>query len=203
MSPRKQLQDQLWRITEIYLNAKENFNYCYYLHRPDTKEEAEYIAIDRSLLFIRHSLWRLTIIELSKLYSSKENDKFNLHKLVNRFSEEGFCSKLGIDFSDVLIWESQIISKGVAIENVNTLRDKIYAHTDPNKDSYKTIDLFFHDIETLLEIAASIIKDINLKVFAITADLKTPTFDRKDFDMVRILAKCHRAEIDQILNLKK
>ena len=27
----EELKKETWRITEIYLNAKGNFNYCYYL----------------------------------------------------------------------------------------------------------------------------------------------------------------------------
>ena len=79
MTKVEELKKETWRIVEIYLSAKENFNYCHYLHEPDTREEAEYLKVDRDLRFIRHSLWRLSIIELAKLFSDrKSTHKFNL-----------------------------------------------------------------------------------------------------------------------------
>jgi AbiU2 len=203
MNKKDQLRIQVAQIAEIFLTAKENFNYCYYLHNPSTPEESEYLKVDRNLNFIRHSLWRMSVIELVKLYSSKENDKFNLQKILNRLSPGGDYAELGIDYFDIVRWESRLLGKEIAISNIVTLRDKIYAHTDPNKNDYKQLEVYFYDIEELLEIAATIIKDIYLKVFQTTINLKTPTFDRTDFDLVKVLAKAHRDSVQAILDLKK
>src|SRR6478672_11347689 len=130
MSKKGELSEELSRITEIFFNAKENFNYCFYLHKPDTKAESEYLDVDRDLKFIRHSLWRLTIIELAKLFSKKENDRFNLRRFLSKLPPNGYYGGLKISQEKIAEWETLMLNQEKTIDHVLILRDKIYAHTD-------------------------------------------------------------------------
>lgn len=49
-------------MTLIYIEAKENFRFCYHFHVGKTEEENRYIQVDSHLRFIGHSLWRLTLM---------------------------------------------------------------------------------------------------------------------------------------------
>lgn len=194
-----ELRNETWRITEIYLNAKENFNYCYYLHKPGTKAEAEYLKVDRNLKFIRHSLWRLSIIELAKLFSDrKSTDKFNLLHFLSKLKPDGQYKHFKIDPLKIAEWESQVFTNEKLIRKVIILRDKIYAHTDRDKDDYKKIVIYFKQIEELFEIVETVLKEVYLIALSTTLDLSTPTFDRTDFDLVKILAQEHKKQIDEI-----
>jgi hypothetical protein len=205
MTKLEELKNDVWRITEIFLNAKENFNYSYYLHRPPTNEEAEYLKNDRDLIFIRHSLWRLSIIELTKLFSdNSRTHKFNLLHFLSKLKAEGYYSEIRIDILKIAEWESLIFTEDKLINDVVTLRDKIYAHTDPDKDEYGKIEIYFNQIESLFELVESIIIEINLVAFNLSTSLLTPTFDRKDFTLVKILAQAKQNEINEILkHIKK
>lgn len=199
MGSLEELKKETWRITEIYLNAKENFNYCYYLHKPNTKAEAEYLNVDRNLKFIRHSLWRLSIIELAKLFSDrKSTDKFNLLFFLSKLKSDGHYKHFNIDPLKIAEWESLVFTNDNLIKDVITVRDKIYAHTDPDKDEYKKIEIYFKQIEDLFEIVEIVLKEVYLVAFSSTLDLRTPTFNRTDFDLVRILAQEHKKKIDEI-----
>lgn len=203
MSRKEQFAKDLEKITKIFFGAKENFNYCYYLHKPKTKTEAEYLDVDRDLKFIRHSLWRLAIIEIAQLFSSRESDKFNLNKLLSKLATGGHYSDLPIDQNKILEWQTLIINKAPLINNVLALRDKIYAHTDPDQERYMEIEIYFKEIEELFEIVASVITQLHSSVLKKTLFLRGPVFDRNRFDLVRILAEEHNKRIAEITNIIK
>jgi len=204
MTKIEELKNEVWRITEIFLNAKENFNYSYYLHRPDTTQEAEYLKNDRDLIFIRHSLWRLSIIELTKLFSDNpRTHKFNLLHFLSKLKPTGYYSDVKIDTMKIAEWETLIFTEDKLINDIVTLRDKIYAHTDPDKDEYRKIEIYFTQIETLFALVGSIITEVNLLAFDMSTFLSTPTFDRKDFTLVKILAEAKQNEINEILKYIK
>lgn len=199
-----EIKKESWRIVEIYLNAREYFNYCYYLHMPATKLEAEYLRIDRDLKFIRHSLWRLSIIELAKLFSDrKSTDKFNLLHFLSKLKGDGVYKEFNINSLKIAEWESMIFTRQKLVTDIVTLRDKIYAHTDPDKDDFKSLEILFTEIEELFQIVENVLKEVYSIAFHATLDLRTPTFDRKGFDLVKILAEDHKRRIDEIRNYIK
>lgn len=201
MSKTDELKKDLWRITEAYAIAKENFNYCYYLHQPKTDSELKYVNLDRHLKVIRHSLWRLTIIELSKLFSNRVTDKFNLYRFIPKLSNHYrtiIPSNLQTEE-----WNHLLEANNDTIQDVIKLRDNIYAHTHLGKEQYRNVDLSFEDINKLFEIVGIVIKQVNLLVLEREYDLRTPVFDREDFDILKVLANAHEKEIESILTWKK
>ena len=201
MAPKeKEFREEIWRIWEILIVAKECFQYSYYLHFPDTKEEAEYLSYSQDFGFISHILWRMTIIELSKLFSSSsKRDRFNLQHFISKLKISGYFSNIGISEVTLDKWDKDFIAKAVSINNLLTLRDKIYAHTDSKKEDYTKVDLTFKDVQSLINLVEDIVQEIYLVVFDAGTDMSTPIFDRINFNIIRILAEEKRKKIEEIL----
>lgn len=196
----QELKEDILRIWKIEILAKECFQISYYFHNPNTSEEAEYLDKHRELGFIRHILWRMTIIELSKLYSnSSERDRYNLKHFISKLKKGGYFGDMGISQASIEKWELALSVNQNQIKNILTLRDKIYAHTDPRRDDNNTIDLSFQDIEVLIKLAEDIIKEIYIVVFDADADMSPLIFDPNRFDMIKILATEKRKRIEEIL----
>ncbi len=103
----------------------------------------------------------MNVIELSKLFSnSSKRDRYNLNHFISKLKKSGHFGDMGIAQSSIDKWELALYNNQNHIDNILTLRDKIYAHTDPKKDDYKAIDLSFQDVEALIKIVEGIIKEI-------------------------------------------
>ena len=201
MTPKQQeLKQEIWRIWEIEVVAKECFQFAFYFHKPDTEEEIKYLHNHQELAFIRHVLWRMTVIELSKLFSnSSKRDRYNINHFISKLKKDGHFGDMRIAKSSIEKWELAVSNNQTHINNILILRDKIYAHTDPKKDDYKAIDLSFQDVEVLIKIVEDIIKEIYIVVFDSGTDMSTPIFDRGSFDMIKILAAEKKKRIEEIL----
>jgi len=198
---REELDNKLWRITEILITAKECFLYSKYLYKPESEEEAKYLQYSVHFHFIRHSLWRLSIIELSKLFStSKQRDRFNIVSFITQLKKDGHFANLNFDESIITKWEKRLSENKDQIDKILTLRDKVYAHTDPKKDDYRGIQLYLRDIEQLFLIVENMISEIKSKIFDAHMDLTTPVFGRHKFDIIKVLAEEKRKRIESNRN---
>lgn len=201
---KEELRNEIDVITSIYLDAKHNFGYCYYLYKPKTSNETEYLLTDQDLQFIRNSLWRLTIIDLSKLFSKGKNDKFNLKRFINKLKRNNYFGDMNIDEIKVSGWESKISNEAPLIESILKLRDKVYAHTDSNVNLCHNIIIYFTQVEELFKLTENIISEINSTVFDEFTDFTSPLFNRDNFSLIKILAEAHRKRIEEITkHLKK
>jgi len=188
---------------EILILARECFAYSNYLYNPATKEESEYLSVSQDFDFIRHILWRITIIEMSKIFSSSKNrDRFNLRHFLTKLKHGGQFSQVGIKDSSVTKWETELLDNELTINNILTLRDKIYAHSDLRKDDFRNIEISFQDIEKLICIAESIVKEIYFTVFDADTEMSTIVFDKQNFNIIRILADEKNRTIKAILGSK-
>jgi hypothetical protein len=103
------IKQEIWGIWQILILARECFEYSNYLYNPDTKEEFEYLSFSQDFDFIRHILWRMTIIELSKLFSSSsKRDRFNLKHFIDKLKKTGHFSKAGINEVTIIKWETEL-----------------------------------------------------------------------------------------------
>ena len=93
-------------------------------------------------------------------------------------------------------WENQIEINKDTISQVLTLRDKVYGHTDPNKENFINIELSFQQTEKLIQIIERVIQEIYFTVFDAHAIIDTPTFDRKRFNIITILANERESEMN-------
>jgi len=80
------------------------------------------------------------------------------------------------------------------------LRDRYYGHTDSplRKAEVQHNDLTIDQVEPLIEMAESIIKEIYQKVFDTDAYCRVDASE-KDFDIITILTEHKQAEIKRIL----
>lgn len=173
--------------------------YSQYLHQPASVDEVKYIHESLDFLYFRHVLWRMCIIDLSKLYSyNPQSNHFNLHSLLKKVKSGGVYNLLYSNEPRVVSWEKSIESHETAISRVNTLRNKVYAHTDRDFGSIKsgTLDLSFAEIQPLIDLAEEILVVLFSEVFGAHLDTENVYFDRERFNMIKILAQHEKDEMD-------
>jgi hypothetical protein len=83
---KEQLRKQVWTRIQMYVTAKDTFQYAKYLYLPETDEERIYIHTDTHLKVFRTYFWRLCLTETAKLVSSREHDEFRISALVSNLS---------------------------------------------------------------------------------------------------------------------
>lgn len=202
-----ELHIKLEKILHVYMLAQEAYLYTEYFHNPKTKEELD-LVIDSphaiNLSTIMHLMFRTVIVEVSKLYSRSENDKFQLEKFINSLSPSGHYRKVGVSVAHIEEWKNLLLEQESVINNILTLRSKLYAHTDNPIMDYNHIDISFKKIKTLLDIAANILTEIYLDIFDTGLDMNSPTFDRERFIILKLLAKAEKQrQADIISDFKK
>ncbi|WP_293886378.1 MULTISPECIES: hypothetical protein [unclassified Sphingobacterium] len=151
MGKKNQFQDELnvrWSILVIVKQVAKSANYFF---NPPSKLESNFINRRIELTFVRWAIWRLLIIEISKLVSSSESQKFNVNKLINKLKPGGFYSNLEFDANMLEDYQKRLeLHKGL-IEEIEKFRNKVYAHNDespflnlePNFSIDDCIDLIF------------------------------------------------------------
>lgn len=185
-----ELKESIWPIWEILTISKDCYEYAFYFHKPETDDESEYLNNSSDFRFIRHMLWRMTIIELSKLFSnSKNRDKFNLNHFINKLKKNQYFGDIGILQEKIENWEKILQDNHKLINNILILRDKIYAHRDPKKDDFKLIDITFQEIEILINLSEEIITEIYSVAFDSHAHITTIYFKKNQFKLIKILAE--------------
>ena len=122
----------------------------------------------------------ICIIQLAKLFSVSVQQKRNISKLCEKITIEDFDDDLNqilllnkTKMNDVLKSKEDFIlvvaeitlemkNKSVIIEKIKSLRDKVFAHTDPNISEY---DISVEDLICLKDFANKIYNDIFGKIF--------------------------------------
>lgn len=198
MSKISELKEKLSGISEIFIRTKENFRFCYHLHISDNSDERDYLKIDRHIYFIRHSLWRMTVIELCKIFSRSPSDNYDLEKIIKALKPDGHFRSIRFDNDLLARWEDEIQSNKELIDKLNGLRNKIYAHSDPDRELYKNIDVYFNDIRNLLLLGETILKGIASKINMPTLIFDSPYFESQEFEIVKVLTQHHKDQISAI-----
>lgn len=203
MGKSEEIKSIIWEIWKISLNAKRFLNYSFYLHRPETDEELEYLRNSRDFAFIAHSLWRNTVIELSKLFNdSKEVDKFNIFHFIRKLEKDGHFRILEINQIKIDEWYKQIEENRETIDLIVTLRKRVYAHTDGPEGKIGLDTPTFEQTLKLIDIIESVIKEIYFTVFKSDALISAPHLDLNPSKIIKILAaekKTRRLSINNLL----
>lgn len=183
------LKKSIWNIWKILTISKECFEYALYLYKPETEDEAEYLNKSRNFTFIRHILWRMTIIELSKLFSnSKNRDKYNLNDFINRLKRNQYFGDIGILEEKIENWEKILQDNEKLINDILILRDKVYAHTDSGRD-HELIAISFQEIEILINLSEEIIIEIYSVAFDSDVRFRPIYFNKARFNLIKILVE--------------
>jgi hypothetical protein len=198
MEKKEILRVEVSKIWKIFIICKECFDYSYYLYKPETKEEFDYLQKSRDFEFIRQIMWRMSIIELSKLFSSSsKRDRYNLYHLINRFKEPGNYSDISVDKTTLGLWESQLSKNQIVIDKILTLRDKLYAHTDSDSETFRAMSISFEEVKGLLQIIEDVIKQIYQQVFESEAMVENLFFEKTRFKVIKILCEEEKRKLSE------
>ncbi|HMC02317.1 MAG TPA: hypothetical protein VKN14_14855 [Flavobacteriaceae bacterium] len=200
MPSKQEFKDNIWPIWKIVLLAKECYQFSFYLHKPETKRESEYIAKSQYFGFIRHILWRCTVIELSKLFNkSSKRDKYNIYHFISKLKSDGYFGGFKIDSQKISDWNNQLVKAQLIIDKVLKLRDKVYAHTDY---AYNPEDLdtpTFEETKTLIDIVENVIQEIYSTAFDSAVRLETPLYPFAKTKIIKTLAKVQDEHIQTLI----
>ncbi|MGM0582085.1 MAG: hypothetical protein ACQETL_15485 [Bacteroidota bacterium] len=192
---KEELKIKLDKLLHVYILAKEAYLYTEYFHNPETKEEMDLITVSPhkgNLSTIMHLMFRTLIVEVSKLYSRSNNDKFQIGKFINSLCPSGHFRAINVSQAKINTWKNLLVDNKTTIDNVLLLRDKMYAHTDNPLISYNEIDISFKEIKVLLDIADEILKSIYHDIFNTELMTDALTFDRERFSILKLLAKAEK-----------
>lgn len=119
--------------------------------------------------------WRTGIIELSKLLSSKENDKYNVSKLLYSLSPDQYWGRLRIGLKTINKWNESLTLNEKIIKNIIQLRDKVYAHTDVKSlESEINNSPSGEELKQILELLKKVIAELYSNVFDTEIDFTLP-----------------------------
>ncbi len=198
---KEELKTKITKIRHIMQAAKESFYYSYYLHKPDSEDENNYLNSSNHFRFLRIALWKLTVIELAKLFNKKDSqDKFNLNKLLNNLKSSGHFRTLNFDQSKIASWEESLKSNDLIIQEIINLRNKVYSHTDRNSETYINSDITFEQTELLIKLCEEIIVSIYAEVFDTHASMNFVYFNKSFKRITEILSEEKKNRINKMID---
>ena len=163
---KKALEKEIGELNNILFLATESFKIVEYLAKDESDHDKAYTKNMNG--FLRYSMiinWRITVIELSKLLSGKDNDHYHLRKFINKLKCEGIFKNAEIPKEVISAWESKLSREVDAIKNLVDQRDKLYAHTDRTAATAIKNAVTVSKAKELIRFAQSIIKEIYSTVF--------------------------------------
>ena len=200
LSKKEELKEEIEKVWHIYTYANECFQISYYLHKPQSKLEFEYLNNSSLFKFMKHSFWRLTVIELAKVFSgSKNRDRYNLLHIISKLKKNGYYSNLKMNSKNILLWEKELSENQDSINDIMNLRDKLYSHTDPNKDKYTNSDITFERTQKLFDLIKKIIKEIYREILDGEPHFQDSLIGADNIQFVKILAENRKNKIDTMV----
>ena len=202
-----ELKKKTWETIIILLDTKDVFNYCKYLYIPQTQEESELANTNIHIRIIRFTLYKQTIIELSKLLSSSDNDKFRISKYIDALKSDGYYGDLKFPREKIKQYEKDFESVNSIVTDILMLRNKFYAHTEriltyANQMYYSDFYLFIAPplLEKLIKILTNIFIEVYFYLFDSDLDLSISSDNDKITilsDMVAIRKIEHQKLLDE------
>lgn len=141
MEIKKQLYNDLHIISRIILLANSSFDVVKYLEA-DNPEDSSVLRWEKNFSyffpFVNVNFYRITIIELSKLFNHTEH--YSLKKLLLKFNDNQIYE--GLIYKETLkLCNREIKSKSILIKELIELRNKHYAHQDEDFTNYITLEI--------------------------------------------------------------
>jgi hypothetical protein len=190
----------------ILLDTKEVFNYCKYLYEPPKYEESELANSLSYIRLIRFALYKQTVIELSKLISSSNNDNFRISKYINALKSDGYYGDLHFPKQRILKYEADLASVEKIKDDIILLRNDFYAHTKriftyANSMNYSDFYLFIPPpiIEKLITILTNIFVDVYSCLFGSDLDLSIES-DTENITILSDMVTIRRLEKEAFLD---
>lgn len=200
LSKKEELKEEIENVWHIYTYANECFHTSYYLHKPKSELESDYLNNSSLFKFMKHSYWRLTVIELAKIFSnSKKRDRYNLLHIISKLKKNGYYRNFNMSSEKIEKWEKLLLENQDSVQEILTLRDKIYSHTDPNKDKYVNSDITFERTQKLFDLTQLIITEVYLEILDSHPHFQNSLIGADNIQFVKILAENKKKSIDEMV----
>jgi len=163
---KEELKNKLWDITELFLEAQENYKIVEYLAKASDSDEEAYVKRMNFIFpYIQIQLWQLVIIKLTLLFKRKE--QYNIIGFLENLKKGIKNEEFGINLlteEEITKWEFEIHQEQKVIDNILVQRNKLYAHkTAEGKKVNPTVTL--EKAKHLIDLTFKILKEINIGVF--------------------------------------
>lgn len=164
-----EIRQKLETIIEIVRSTDHAYQLARYLNTGDTSEEHRVAHSNSFIRNARHAFWYMAVIEACKLFQNKDNQKHNLHKLLNIIGDNrGKAFLRGkITLADIQNWRGLLNSQEISdtTAQLGNLRNRLYAHTDKVPDLFADENTpYFHDVDVLLNVAKRIMSGLKSKI---------------------------------------
>jgi hypothetical protein len=165
MNNKKELEERIEAIKNIYFSAKVSFSDAEYLYLPDTEEEKKIAAENLFVHRIRISCWRNVVLELCKLYLDSDNEHFNLFKFLRNLKSEykGISQTNQVSDEKIDSWIQELTHYKVVeiVKRLKTIRDKHIAHTDiDSKSNNNQVRVTFKETREIFEVTEKLLSEI-------------------------------------------
>lgn len=162
MSKRADIENKIIRINNILINSRKLAFDSYVMLNVDSSAKHELIFRNKFLMRTRENLWKLSIIELTKIIGSKKED-YQIVKILNFLlnNYKNLDWKTKINKSELIEMQDRISNNEIKkkIEKVIEIRNQHYAHKDakPTNNIFD-IEFYYEDFEFILETAENIME---------------------------------------------
>ncbi|MBX2933864.1 MAG: hypothetical protein KF825_06440 [Ferruginibacter sp.] len=160
-----ELKEEVEEISEILFLAQESLKVVRFLIKEEDDDDRAYTKrVNAFFVYTTSIYWRVIVIELCKLFSTRENEDYRLHKFISKLKANGHFGDAGISPGLINQWETDLENEKDVIDNLILQRNKIYAHKDRNsKAVVNTVTL--KKTTELIEVVQKIIREIYFTVF--------------------------------------
>lgn len=169
------MTDNIERLLVNYSNARKSFEAWCYLNNLDLKicnpELRHYVDNNDLLYHLRYIAHKDFYIELYKILRYKKDNKDNIISLLKTVNPNE--SK----YPDAIKILSEIDAHQHVISRINNIRDKFYAHLDPEHKEYINKDNSIEDLYQCFYLIESSIIVLTSKEFIMTYLDKIPSRD--------------------------
>ena len=181
MFKQEELEKWFEDLRKIIFDTKVSIDNIKRMAHPLNDFEVQVIKHGFFYNFFRQSRF-VIIVQLCKLFGDNKNQRINIHKLFNRLTTDKYDDKLQkrLDennpekglfknraeiLKEVDLLKSEIAAENSLIKRVVDLRNKFYAHSDPNSILSTVTN---EELESLVNLAIKTYNSIHGKIFDVT-----------------------------------
>ena len=204
----QEVKNELEEISTIFITAASSFNILEYLRMISGGLEGHIISTNGYLRTSIFAYYRLTILELSKLFPNTPNDKnnhFSIRQFIKKLKNETTVltedEANGLEKEDLRIRAEKTNRTGeLIIDCIRSQRDTKIAHTDRGRENLPD-GLALVDLHTLLRGGEIISSLLHKKINGVDFTNATITEPKNNLQaMVEVLAETRRKHLTKIVN---
>lgn len=159
---RKELEDSTKKMSDILSSASISLDIVETLAQVMSSNYKEVVLNNHYYFYTFFTQFRISVIELYKLFSNSTNDKYRLRSFIADLKSNRKFAGLNVPGAKITQWEQDFKSHSNLIQHLGDLRNKVYAHTDHSEVEAQAT---FQDIRILIGIAVDILDEVHGKLF--------------------------------------